>query len=104
MYEDYHNFYLELKRHRRLTLDEYQIELAMADEGDAWHKFKQVKRRLNPGTYITLTREQDEDFVNYWQHLYRDDEEGPPPITIMENPPTEDEIINSLHKLKKKKA
>ena len=57
MYEDYQNFYLELKRHRRLKLDEYQIELEMADEGDAWHKFKEVKRRLNPGTYITLTRE-----------------------------------------------
>ena len=57
MYEEYHNFYLELKRHRRLSLDEYQLELAMADEGDAWHKFKQAKRRLNPGTYITLNRE-----------------------------------------------
>lgn len=36
MYEDYHTFYLELKRHRRLSTEEFQMELAMMDQGDAW--------------------------------------------------------------------
>ena len=42
--------------------------------------------------------------MNFWENLYRDDEEGRPPTTSMNNPPTANEIVNSLRKLKKKKA
>ena len=53
---------------------------------------------------MTLNTEQEEDFVNYWEQLYRDDEEGLPPKTQMIDPPTANEIVNSLRKLKRKKA
>ena len=36
MYEDYHTYYLELKRYRRLSTEEFQMELAMMDQVDAW--------------------------------------------------------------------
>ena len=31
MHEEYHTFYTELRRYRRLTLEEFQLELAMMD-------------------------------------------------------------------------
>lgn len=48
MYEDCHTFYLALKRHRQLTLEEYQLELAVSDQGEAWKQFNNAKRRLAP--------------------------------------------------------
>lgn len=53
---------------------------------------------------MTLNTDQEENFVNYWEELYRDDEEGLPPKAQMINPPTANEIVNSLRNLKKKKA
>ena len=51
MHEEYHSFYKELRRFRRLTLEEFQLELAMMDQGDAWQQFKQVRRKLKPANY-----------------------------------------------------
>lgn len=36
MYEEYHIFYQELRRYRKLTLEEFQLELAMMDQNEAW--------------------------------------------------------------------
>ena len=76
----------------------------MMDQGDAWQQFKNARRKMKPSNYMTLTQEQEEEFVTYWENLYKDDAEGQPLRVPMDDIPTENEIVNSLRSLKRKKA
>ena len=71
---------------------------------DAWQMYRQTHRRLHPRQYTTLTEDEQENFVKYWEELYSEEHPVEPPIAAMLDPPTATEIIWSMNRLKNKKA
>ena len=60
-------------------------------------------RRITPAKYITLSQEQEEEFVRFWENLYTDEDEGDPPGENMLNPPPRKKYARAFRTLKRKK-
>ena len=80
------------------------IQQSQCRQADAWQVYSNIQRKVKPRKYITLTEEEQESFVIHWEELYKEEELEDPPIANMANPPSEKEILDSMHALKNKKA